>query len=204
MGPLAAYRVGARRHGRGGERLAGRAGVVPDLPHQGDGRSGNGNGLVGIGDVRAAIECGIARGIDLQGGTVQRYSGEQSAAARPGEDLRQSCASVAAAASRPTGPAAAAASAPSVNLPRNRPCTLLRVLKTNTISVTCRPICQPTLPPVSVTKAGGRQKPRSSRTMTIPRPCRTPSTNPPFTKVGNDDDALGVGQQGGGNPAWPG
>ena len=103
-----------------------------------------------------------------------------------------SCASVAAAASRPTGPAAAAASAPKRELAVQQSWTLLRVLKTRTMSVTCRPICQPTLPPVSVTKHGGRQSPAvvadHGDAATVPHAEHEAALH----QVGNDDDALGV------------
>ena len=84
----------------------------------------------------------------------------------------------------PTGPAATAASAPSVSRPFSIPSTLLRVLKTRIMSVDCAPICQPTLPPVIVTNAGLLHESSSCRTTMMPLPRLTPTPNAAFMTLG--------------------
>ena len=91
---------------------------------------------------------------------------------------------MAAAAFRPTGPAAAAASTPIVSLPRNRLSVERRVLKTRIRSVDCMPACHPKLPPVIVRNVGACHRLLASRMITTPRPCRIPTTKPPLTTLG--------------------
>src|SRR5579863_4612442 len=65
--------------------------------------------------------------------------------------------SVSAAVSRPTGPAAADASAPSLNLLERRCCIPLSFVTIITRSTACPPSCNPQLPPVTVIGAGALQ-----------------------------------------------
>ena len=58
------------------------------------------------------------------------------------------------------------------------------VLKISTRSVAWSPTCQPTLPPLIETNCGGCQVPVWSRISSTPRPCRTPTMNPPLSRSG--------------------
>ena len=86
--------------------------------------------------------------------------------------------SVAAAALRPTGPAATPASAPRVNLPLTTSSRLRSLRNTSTTSADCTPAWKPTLPPVRVTNTGLDQAPSVPFTDIRPWPRRPPSTRP--------------------------
>ena len=94
--------------------------------------------------------------------------------------------SVDALASRPTGPAVTARSAPILNwffTSCSRPRWLLM---TSTRSMACAPNCAPMLPPVMVRNAGDDQPPCFwLRTLSTPRPRWPPTTRPPLISDGN-------------------
>src|SRR5688572_14493197 len=92
--------------------------------------------------------------------------------------------SVAAWASRPTGPAATDASAPTLNWLRTRFSMPRRSMMTRRRSVACTPIWRPKLPPASVRKAGPDHVP-PSRTLSTPRPNVPPKPRPAFFTDGN-------------------
>jgi hypothetical protein len=58
------------------------------------------------------------------------------------------------------------------------------VVNTSTMSVSCAPICQPTLPPVMLMNTGLVKRPRLSRTVSTPLPRRPPSTKATFLTLG--------------------
>ena len=101
---------------------------------------------------------------------------------------------MAAAALRPTGPAAAAASAPIVNFPLKSPSTLFLVMNTSTTSVPCTPACQPTLPPVSVTNCGKLHAPSAAHHHHAVSATNAGDESD-LDHVGNDCHALCLGQQ---------
>src|SRR5205823_6255639 len=88
--------------------------------------------------------------------------------------------SVEADASRPTGPAATAASTPSFTLPSSRPLKPSRLVNTRTRSVACTPSCSPKLPPPIFINEGGLHLPLSIRCDTSPLPYSPPRPNAPL------------------------
>ena len=93
---------------------------------------------------------------------------------------------MAAAASRPTGPAATPASAPNLNWFLTN-CSRPRSFCTIRIRSTAwPPICAPMLPPVMVRNAGADHVPSFLlRTLSTPWPRWPPTTNPPLSSEGN-------------------
>src|SRR6185437_5571364 len=91
--------------------------------------------------------------------------------------------SVSAPASRPTGPAAAEASAPSLNLLLRRWCMPDSFITTSTRSTAWPPNCRPQLPPVIVMGAGALQ-PFPVRQLAIPLPWLPPNPTAIFTMEG--------------------
>src|SRR5260370_7002166 len=89
--------------------------------------------------------------------------------------------SVAAAASRPFGPAAAAASAPSFTLLLKTASPLRELMRSSTKSGACPPSGNPTLPPSSAIIDGGPQRPLNSHPVPQakpPRPQHPPHPRP--------------------------
>lgn len=92
--------------------------------------------------------------------------------------------SVAAAAVRPTGPAATLASPPRVSLPLTIESRPRAPRNTSTMSEDCTPAWKPTLPPVSLMKLGLDQVPSGFFTDTRPWPRRPPNTRPTLSVSG--------------------
>src|ERR1700733_3540436 len=92
--------------------------------------------------------------------------------------------SVSAAASAPTGPAAAEASAPSLNLLASRCCIPWSLVTIITRSTAWPPSCSPQLPPVIVIGAGALHVPLSVRHVATPLPWLPPKPTAIFTMEG--------------------
>jgi hypothetical protein len=91
----------------------------------------------------SAVHSLVAGSVSLNDGTVQTDAGKCALATGVSQDLGVQLRSVSAAACRPTGPAAAVASAPILNLSLSRlcmPCSLLIIITT---SLAAPPICRP-------------------------------------------------------------
>src|ERR1017187_8669744 len=84
---------------------------------------------------------------------------------------------------RPTGPAEAAASAPSLTLFLSMSCRPFWFMAMRTRSVDWPPICQPKLPPASCTKTGALH-PLGVRQVETPWPYWAPTTKAPFLYAG--------------------
>src|ERR1039458_4118453 len=84
---------------------------------------------------------------------------------------------------RPTGPAEAAASAPSLNLFLSMSCRPFWFMAMRTRSVDWPPICQPKLPPASCTKTGALH-PLGVRQVETPWPYCAPTTKAPLLYAG--------------------
>src|SRR5258706_7037556 len=95
-----------------------------------------------------------------------------------------SCASVAAVAERPTGPAAIEASVPSVVLLRSSLSAPLPFITNSTSSVDCAPAWKPALPFVSCMKIGGPHLPFECRQLITPEPDSPPTMNATFFNDG--------------------
>src|SRR5215510_13139755 len=93
-------------------------------------------------------------------------------------------ASVDAAASRPTGPAAIEASAPNSTLLLTSFFNPLVFMNKSTSSVAEPPICRPTLPPL-ISRNAGADQPDRVRQLATPRPALPPTMKPALTTVGN-------------------
>src|SRR6185437_8892408 len=81
---------------------------------------------------------------------------------------------------RPTGPAAAEASAPILNLLASIFSMPWSFITSMTTSMASPPICKPQLPPVTV-KGAGALHPEVVRQVATPLPCRPPKTKPILT-----------------------
>src|SRR6202162_5755046 len=90
---------------------------------------------------------------------------------------------------RPTGPAAAEASAPILNLLESILSIPLSFMTSMTTSIASPPICNPQLPPVTE-KGAGALHPELVRQVAIPLPCRPPKTKTYFDHRGYDCHAL--------------
>ena len=93
------------------------------------------------------------------------------------------CASVAARASRPTGPPAIDASAPSVTLLRSIFSMPLAFITSSTRSIDCAPICSPQLPLPTCMNTGALHSPLW-RQLINPLPYSPPMTNAAFFRPG--------------------
>src|ERR1700752_5380643 len=93
-------------------------------------------------------------------------------------------ASVEAAASRPTGPAATEASPPSSTLLFNNFFNPSVFINSRTTSVEEPPACRPTLPPFNSKKAGA-DHPEEVRQLDTPLPAFAPTMKPPLITDGN-------------------
>src|SRR5579871_1758799 len=84
---------------------------------------------------------------------------------------------------RPTGPATAETSAPTLKWPDIRSCMPWSFMMNITRSVLLPPICGPQLIPETENGAGALH-PEAARQVATPVPCSPPTTNAPFTSLG--------------------
>src|SRR5579872_1818434 len=87
-------------------------------------------------------------------------------------------------ADRPTGPAAAETSAPSLMWPFIRPFIPSSFMTNITRSVLLPPICGPQLTPETANGAGELQLPLLVLQVATPSPCSPPTTNAPLISFG--------------------
>ena len=106
-----------------------------------------------------AVEVLVGAAIRAEGSAFERDAGEETTGARVGEDLARRTTSVAAWASRPLGPAAAAASAPSLTLLFISDSAPRGFMTSRTKSVSCPPSWKPIFAPSSAYMAGALQCP---------------------------------------------